>query len=146
MVTEIGVGIIATRSNSHVVGGICRVAANSDIRLYISQLLNNIAHQHTILARGLNMALMSRSDHAEQVEEAHQGDITRHDNRNTLWLNGFRVVTKPSHQLLAVKHLRANGLHGTQYIRARKPAISSDSLINNAVARVIATKARKSLT
>ena len=92
------------------------------------------------------MALMTRSDHAEQVEEAHQGDIARHDNRNTLWLNGFRVVTKPSRQLLAVEHLRSNSLHCTQDVRARKPAISSDSLINNAVARVIATKARKSLT
>ena len=92
------------------------------------------------------MALMTRSDHAEQVEEAHQGDITRHNNRNTLRLNGFRVVTKPSHQLLAVEHLYANGLHRTQYVRARKPSISSDSLINNAVTRVIVTKARKSLT
>lgn len=92
------------------------------------------------------MALMPCSNHAEQVEESHQGDITRHDNRNTLWLNGFRVETKPSHQLIAVEHLRANGLYRTQDVRARKPAISSDSLINNAVARVIATKVRKSLT
>ena len=92
------------------------------------------------------MTLMTRSDHAEQVEESHQGDIARHDNRNTLWLNSFGVVTMPSRQLLTVEHLRTNGLHRTQYIRARKPSISSDSLINNAVARVIATKVRKSLT
>lgn len=92
------------------------------------------------------MALMPCSNHAEQVEEAHQGDIARHDNRNTLWFNGFGVVTKPSRQLLAVEHLCANGLHGTQDVRARKPTICSDSLINNAIARIIVTEARKSLT
>ena len=69
------------------------------------------------------MCLVARAEYAQQVEEADQGDVARHDDSNALWALHPMVAAEPPLQRIGLQHIGAYSLHGTLYVGACEPCV-----------------------